>query len=113
MVSAQRPSAVCDSHGLRTPTLPSASSATGERLGKGNAMTSTAHPPSGAFDQPAAVNARRLVNDEIAATAMRFYGGDGSLFEFVCECGDLACRGIARLSLEDYRRSEPGSVVGH
>jgi hypothetical protein len=39
---------------------------------------------------------------------------DGSsMFEFVCECGDLKCRTLVEMTLADYRRSTPGSVVGH
>jgi hypothetical protein len=36
----------------------------------------------------AAVSVRRLVNDEILGAAMRLDDGS-SMFEFVCECGDL------------------------
>ena len=72
-------------------------------------MTATGLPSNA---RAAAVSVRRLVNDEILDAATRF--GDGStLFEFVCECGDLKCRVFVSMTLADYRESTPGSVVGH
>lgn len=59
------------------------------------------------------MSVRRFVNDEIAETAARFDAGDGSVFEFVCECGDLSCNGLVELTLSEYAASSPGSVVGH
>ena len=60
----------------------------------------------------AAVSVRRLVNDEILVAATRFDDGS-TLFEFLCECGQLKCRGLVKTTLADYRVSKPGSVVGH
>lgn len=60
-----------------------------------------------------AVAIRRFVNDEIASRASAFDRDDGNVFAFVCECGDLACRGTVRMTLETYASSAPGSVVGH
>lgn len=76
-------------------------------------MITTAYPGRGESGTGAATSVRRLVNDEIARVAARLDGDDGSVFDFLCECGDLRCRGIARMTLADYRASSPGSVVGH
>ena len=76
-------------------------------------MSTTAHPPNGQFGSAGATSIRRVVNDEIALVASRMDGNDGSVFDFVCECGDLKCQGMVRMTLADYRMSTPGSVVGH
>jgi hypothetical protein len=55
---------------------------------------------------------RRLVNDEILDAATRFDDGS-TVFEFLCECGDLDCRETVKMTLADYRATTPGSVVGH
>ena len=61
----------------------------------------------------AAVQARRTVNDEIAATGAHFEAAVASKLEFVCECGDLRCNAIVTMTLADYAKTTPGSVVGH
>lgn len=76
-------------------------------------MIATVNPASGNPGHAGATSVRRLVNDEIARVAARLDGDDGSVFDFLCECGDLRCRGIVQLTLADYRASGPGSVVGH
>ena len=76
-------------------------------------MSTTAYPPNGASQRRAAVAIRRFVNDEIASRASRFDRDDGDAFAFVCECGDLACKGIVKMTLVTYGSSAPGSVVGH
>jgi hypothetical protein len=53
------------------------------------------------------------VNDEIAETAARFDLKDGSDFEFICECGEPTCHRFVRMTLAQYRGSEPGSVIAH
>jgi hypothetical protein len=54
-----------------------------------------------------------LVNDQIAETARRFDVGEGDQFEFVCECGRLSCDGRVKMTLAEYARTAPGSVVSH
>ena len=76
-------------------------------------MSTTAYPSNGAAQRRAAVAIRRFVNDEIASRARRFDRDDGNVFAFVCECGDLACKGTVTMTLETYRSSAPGSVLGH
>ena len=76
-------------------------------------MTTTAYPGRGESGTAAATSVRRLVNDEIARVAARLDGDDGSVFDFLCECGDLRCRGIVQMTLSDYRASGAGSVIGH
>ena len=62
----------------------------------------------------AAVGIRRIVNEEIAAVAIRFEPKVGETFEFFCEFGDLRCRAMVDLTLAEYRQlGAPGSVVGH
>jgi hypothetical protein len=75
-------------------------------------MGTTAHPPNEASHE-AAVAIRRFVNDEIARVATSFDGNDGSEFEFLCECGDLACQELVHMPLAAYAATPPGSVVGH
>jgi hypothetical protein len=73
-------------------------------------MTTTGYAPTDSSEP--AIFVRRYVNDEIAEVASRFDANDGSEFEFVCECGDLLCRGLVKMTLAEYRASGPGSVVG-
>jgi hypothetical protein len=44
--------------------------------------------------------------------AERFDDGT-TVFQFLCECGDLTCRTLVKMTLADYRASTPGSVAGH
>ncbi|HEU5363380.1 MAG TPA: hypothetical protein VFU56_08540 [Gaiellaceae bacterium] len=74
-------------------------------------MSITGHPPNESPGRGAAVAIRRYVNDEIARTAIRFDLDDGGRFEFLCECGDLSCNRRVKLTLPEYRASEPGSIV--
>lgn len=60
----------------------------------------------------AAVAMRRFVNDEIAKVGGRFDDPPGR-YEFLCECGDLACDGRVELTLAEYQASTPGSVLVH
>lgn len=76
-------------------------------------MSTTAYPPSGEHGSDAAIVVRRFVNDEIAAAARKFDGGDRTVFEFMCECGDLDCRALIALTLAEYDVSAPGAVVAH
>jgi hypothetical protein len=80
--------------------------------GKGS-MTTMRYPASESPDTSTVVSLHRCANDEIAVAAARFDGNDGSKFEFVCECGELSCRGLVEMTLAAYRASAPGSVVGH
>jgi hypothetical protein len=76
-------------------------------------LTTTSRCSTDARGREAAVAIRRYVNDEIAATAIRFAANDTSEFEFVCECGDLACTAFVTMTLAEYQQSEPGSVGAH
>lgn len=57
-----------------------------------------------------AVAAKRLANDTIAKGADRL-SGDETLIEFFCECADLACRGLVRLTVEEFRLCRSGAVI--
>jgi hypothetical protein len=76
-------------------------------------MTTARHHPPSAASRDAAISIRRQVNDEIAQTAHRFDANGGSVFEFLCECGDEACDGHVEMTVAAYRGTVPGSVVGH
>lgn len=66
-------------------------------------MTATVHKPYAGLGQAAATSARRLVNDQIAYVAASTFGDDPtSVYEFLCECGDLRCRGQVALTLQQY-----------
>lgn len=60
-----------------------------------------------------AVGVRRYVNDEIARMGSRFDVDSLKEFDFLCECGSLACRAVVKMTLADYGESVPGSVVAH
>lgn len=76
-------------------------------------MSSTAHSESRAPGLRAAVWVRRLANDEVARVASSRDGDEGKQFGFFCECGDLACTQVVTMTVAEYRRSSPGSVVDH
>ena len=61
----------------------------------------------------AALSIRRLVNDQIAELARRVPGPETEQFEFVCECGKLACDGHVSMTLAEYQKLAPGSVLSH
>jgi hypothetical protein len=67
--------------------------------------------------QPAAVDSvavtRRLANDAIFEAAERFGGSDQHLYQFVCECGSRECHELVLVSLDEYRRREPGTIRAH
>ena len=67
---------------------------------------------AGSYGRDAAVSMRRLVNDKIAEVATRL-DGDGAVFEFTCECGDLKCREMKKMTLAEFAAMAPGLVVGH
>jgi hypothetical protein len=76
-------------------------------------MTTSGSQPSKVGGGPqAAVEIRRFVNDEIYRRAAALAEED-RLQQFVCECGDLTCTGVAEMSLAAYRLTEPGSVIAH
>ena len=75
-------------------------------------MTATGLTSNAPNVRAAAVSVRRLVNDEILEVATRLDDGS-TMFELICECGDLRCRAFVKMTLADYRRRPPGSVVGH
>lgn len=75
-------------------------------------MTTTEISPD-AYGRSAATSVRRFANDSVAEIAERLDDGDGSAFEFICECGDLGCREMVAMTLTEYRTRKPGSVVGH
>ena len=77
-------------------------------------MSSTAFPQSWAYGVGAAISVRRFANDEIARVGSSLDDLDeGHRFEFLCECGDLSCTRLVRMTVAEYRASAPGSVVGH
>lgn len=63
--------------------------------------------------QDAAVSIRRLVNTSIHDTAKRLAVNGDTSFDFVCECGDLRCTELITLTLAEYERRHPGTVVAH
>ena len=60
-----------------------------------------------------AVGVRRYVNREIARVGGRFDGDTLTEFDFLCECGSLGCRAVVKMTLAEFGRSAPGSVVAH
>lgn len=66
-----------------------------------------------AYGRKAGRSIRRIVNDSVAEVAERLDDEGGSVFEFICECGDLSCGGRVKMTLADYSTHEPGSVVAH
>ena len=76
-------------------------------------MSSTAHPQSRAPGIGAAISIRRFANEEVARVGSRLDADEGNQFEFLCECGDLSCNRLVRLTIAEYRALPPGSVVGH
>ena len=60
-----------------------------------------------------AVDVRRFVNDSIKDTAQRLGGDSATVYEFVCECGDLRCWQLVRLTLAEYDGSDAGFVRAH
>ncbi len=75
-------------------------------------MSYTGFPPNVSYRRAAAISVRR-VNDEILKTATRFDDSEGSMFEFLCECGDLRCHRYVAMTLAEYRATTPGSVLAH
>jgi hypothetical protein len=73
-------------------------------------MMRTTHPVETGRD--AASSVRRLVNDEILNAASR-YDDETAVFVFVCECGNLKCRDLVKMTQADYRATKPGTVVAH
>lgn len=68
--------------------------------------------PGSASGRTGAVSIRRLVNDEILKAATPLDDGAG-VFEFICECGDLNCQSMVKMTLAEYLATTPGSVAGH
>jgi hypothetical protein len=60
-----------------------------------------------------AVDVRRLANDTIRDTALRFGDDSATVYEFLCECGDLACLQLVELTLAEYEESRAGLVRAH
>lgn len=65
-------------------------------------------------DEPieSAVAARRFVNDAIRDDARRFEDDPTLVFQFHCECGDVHCTRLVRLTMAEYEAAEPGLVRG-
>ena len=59
----------------------------------------------------AVVDVRRFVNDSIKATAD--VSSASAVLEFICECGDLRCKELVKLTLDEFENSRPGTVVSH
>jgi hypothetical protein len=60
-----------------------------------------------------AVDVRRFANDAIRDAARRFDGWPVTTFDFLCECGDLRCDRIVKLTPAEYDRTKAGSVRDH
>lgn len=60
-----------------------------------------------------ATGLRRFANNSIRDVAARHAPDASAVYEFLCECGDLRCRGLVELSLLDYDACSPGSVLAH
>ena len=76
-------------------------------------MTATGYPLTASPGEFGAISIRRTVNDEIARMGATFHAAITGGFEFVCECGDLRCKRIVNMTLADYAKTRPGSVVSH
>lgn len=78
-------------------------------------MSSTGSPQTRPPGVGAAISVRRFANEQIARVGRSLDDLDeGHRFEFLCECGDLSCGQLVRMTIEEYRAaSSPGSVVGH
>jgi hypothetical protein len=80
-------------------------------------MSTSGYSSSEAASRAAVVEIRRFVNDEIYRVARdldRVPNRDSAdEFEFVCECGQLACTKFVSMRLADFEQSKPGSVVAH
>ena len=59
------------------------------------------------------VDVRRLANDSIRDTALRFGDDSATVYEFLCECGDLGCPQLVELTLAEYEESRVGLVRAH
>ena len=94
-------------------SFPVASSVAGHALKEGIRLSITGHSPTDRIGKEAAVRLLRAVNDEIARIGATFQAEITSGFEFVCECGDPRCKGIVNMTLADYAKTTPGSVVDH
>ncbi|HEY1514519.1 MAG TPA: hypothetical protein VGF66_12285 [Gaiellaceae bacterium] len=60
-----------------------------------------------------ATDLRRFANNSIRDVAVRREREASTVYEFLCECGDLRCRGLVELTLGDYSARPPGSVRAH
>jgi hypothetical protein len=60
-----------------------------------------------------ATGLRRFANNSIRDLAARQQREGSAVYEFLCECGDLRCQRLVELSLLDYDRCTPGSVLAH
>jgi hypothetical protein len=56
---------------------------------------------------------RRFVNDSIREKAERLLSDPSTIYEFVCECGDLGCRKFIPMTLAQYDRSRERPVLAH
>jgi hypothetical protein len=73
-------------------------------------MSEISHAPNdvlGGAAVAAVIEIRRFVNDEIHRVGRRLDADDGSEFEFVCECGDLACIRLVKKSSPNSSRPRP------
>ena len=76
-------------------------------------MSTTEAPREALSGRDAAIAMRRMVNDAIAELATRLDDDEREVFEFVCECGDLRCRAMKRMTLSEFWATGPGLVSGH
>jgi spore maturation protein CgeB len=78
-------------------------------------MTGNEAQAEGTRSQAAAsaVGVRRFANDEIARVGGRFSPDESSTLDFLCECGNLGCNALVKITLAEYRQSAAGSVASH
>lgn len=80
---------------------------------EGLLMKNTHFPRDATHPLTSAVGVRRYVNNEIARVGRGFDASESHKFEFLCECGRLSCRAAVKMTLADYGKRAPGSVIAH
>ena len=60
-----------------------------------------------------ALGLRRFANNSIRDVAARQARDTAAIYEFLCECGDLRCKGLVELTLTDFNALAPGRVLAH
>jgi hypothetical protein len=70
-------------------------------------------PATDFYGRGGAIAVRRVVNEHIATLSARTADTDESVFDFFCECGDLRCLEVVKMTLAEYEELEPGTVRAH